>query len=77
VAICRIAFWAFRDKVWPMEGTDLYDLREMRAAALGWKEEGLTHFPVDDDVGFDEFIAWTDTIIAAAGSQVGKEESHG
>lgn len=73
MAICRIAFWAFRDKTWPVEGTDLYDLREMRAAAIGWGEEGLTHFPVDDDVSFAEFIVWADTIIAASESQEGKE----
>jgi hypothetical protein len=45
----------------------------MRAAAIGWGEEGLTHFPVDDDVSFAEFIVWADTIIAASESQEGKE----
>lgn len=66
MAICGLALWAFRDKKWPVPGSDLCDLEEMSDAADEWIGQGLTTFPHDTDINLVDFKEWADAIIDAA-----------
>jgi hypothetical protein len=61
--ICRIALEAYRQRQWPMEGTDAYDLEVALHDAQDYLAAGWKTFPHDDDVSLRGFIRWAKRIL--------------